>query len=173
MSLAAGTALAVTVSAGRPELAHAEDAVVEIAEAVWTDNVTDADRTYATRFADSVLLRPPLYFWTRVNGRSEALAKLRSEGKLPIRHEWQQLLGPKWIWDNDGEPLDAIALSVGREEKLAQLQRELQNRHFFDWRTWSKKDNLTRGWWRVSVKYANGDDVMCAGDPCRYMIKVK
>lgn len=164
---------AFSIGVVRPRVARAGDDVIEITEAVWTDQVSSADKQYAARYGKSVPLREPLYFWTRVKGHAEALERLRTEGKLPIRHEWLKLLGPEWIYDNTGEPLDAIALSVGRDDQLAQLQLELQNRSFFDWRTWSKKDNITRGWWRVSVKYANGEDVLCGSKPCRYMIEVK
>lgn len=153
--------------------AYAEDALVEIAEAVWTDKVTATDRQYGTSYVNSAPLEAPLYFWTRINGHAEALEHLRREGKLPIRHDWLKLLGPEWIYDNTGEPLDAIALSVGRDDQIAELQVELQSRKYFDWRTWSKKDNITRGWWRVSVKYADGEDVLCSGEPCRYIIEVK
>lgn len=165
--------LTATVSTGRAAAVHAEDAVIEITEAVWTDNVKATDKQYVTQYEKAVPLRTPLYFWTRVSGRAKALERLRADGKLPIRHDWLKLLGPEWIYDNTADPLDAIPLSVGRDDQIAQLQLELQHRTFFDWRTWSKKDNITRGWWRVSVRYADGEDVICANKPCRYLIEVR
>ncbi|WP_054773918.1 DUF2914 domain-containing protein [Methylogaea oryzae] len=72
---------------------------------------------------------------------------------------------------------DQIDVPVAHRELLPGLRRELRDQGYFDWRTWSSKDNLLPGVWRVRVVYADNAPVLC-GDggerrPCEYSLEVR
>ena len=101
------------------------------------------------------------------------MEELRQNGKLPIRHKWFSYIGTRPYFDSTKEPTDTIDLSVGKHEVLSELNAELDNRGFFEWRVWSSKKNVRAGWWRVDVVYADNQPVMCGKEPCVYNILVK
>ena len=103
----------------------------------------------------------PLNLWVRVIGDANALKRLSKNG-LPLKHIWFYV-GPAGIL-NLGEATfkDEIPLHVGRVEELIQkLDQEVQQKGSFDWRTWSRKQNLPEGRWAVRIVYANNVPVRC------------
>lgn len=139
--------------------AGAEDAV-QVSEVAFTSQLQGREVT--GRYSDgSTAPVAPIIFWSRLEGRETALATLRDKHKLPIRHQWRRYAGWQEAFE-DREPIDEMALDVGRDTVLAGLQLEFTNRGFFDWRTWSRKDVLSPGVYTVVVVYADGTPVPCA-----------
>jgi hypothetical protein len=139
-------------------------------EATWCAAV-NADREPEQIYSDTVL-KPPLVLWTKIRGGDAALKVLREEGKLPIRHKWFYFSPWRVKFDGSAIPTDVIDLGVGKKALLDKLQLELAERGFFDWRTWSRKQNLRSGAWLVKISYADGRPVMCDNKPCQYKIEV-
>lgn len=149
----------------------AENPHVTVAEAVWTSAIGN-DKMPQKRYAKQAPLAP-LYLWMRLQADEQVLQVLREQGKLPIRHKWFRSRFGRLYFDRTQRPIDSIDLTVGTREKLQKLQVEIEQRGFFDWRTWSGKRNMQRGYWRVRVVYADNTPVLCEGIPCVYDIKVQ
>lgn len=127
---------------------------------------------------------PPLYFWMTYHGNEEALRRMQDKGSLPIRHRWSVVVGG----DTSVEPPDSeyieqrsIALKVGSADRQVQqaLAGELQAQDRFTWRTWSKKESVSPGFWRVDVLYDDLDDTPVTCDiggrlqPCSFTLHVR
>lgn len=106
----------------------------------------------------------PLNLWVRVIGDAKALKRLSKNG-LPLKHIWFYV-GPAGILDlGEASFKDEIPLHVGRvEELIKKLDQEVQQKGSFDWRTWSRKQNLPEGRWAVRIVYANNVPVRCLSD---------
>ena len=149
--------------------------LVSVAEAHWAASVDRASGNFLSPLRQANA-RHPLYLWTRLTGNAAAIEVLRSERKLPIRHCWtSSVAGLRLPQPLEDTPLEAIKLDIDEHDSaiVKGLQREVDARGFFDWRTWSEKQNIYAGLWIVSVQYADGTAVMCGGVPCRYTIAVK
>lgn len=161
----------MTVTAIAAADAAAEIAVVDHA---WTGSIVQ--RNASDRYTDRAPLGSPLYLWTRLRGDAAALDALRAGGKLPIRHEWVKYVGPDPDIDTL-RPTDEIDVGGVREAVIETVAAELSQRGFFDWRTWSRKQNLSPGTHAVRVVYADGSPVTCridgvAARPCVFRIRV-
>jgi len=150
---------------------YAENPALTVAEAVWASAI-GKDKMPQQKYQRQAPLAP-LYLWMRIQADEEVLQVLRSQGKLPIRHKWFRSRFGRLYFDQTQRPIDSIDLGIGTREKLQKLQLEIDERGFFDWRTWSGKRNMRRGYWRVRVVYADNTPVLCEGEPCVYDIKVK
>jgi len=165
--------------------AQAGDPLVEVAEAAWTDEVA-VDRTVVKTYRDTAPLAP-LALWIRVVGSQEALQALEMEGKLPIYHKWfvKRIFGTEaaGIEATAGVAdeargaqtlIDNIPIPSGKKVLLPSLWTEVRARGFFDWRTWSKKENIYPGRWRVRIVFADNSPVPCAPnhDACEFEITV-
>jgi hypothetical protein len=169
--------LAATVSYGAG--AHAGIEVLEIA---WSRSV--ADREPAEPHGDTARAGN-LVFWTRLAGREEALAQLRQQNKLPIRHRWWRYRGP--ATDPDQAMLEHdlaaeldVELSAGEPSRAAQLALETLHRQFFDWRTWSTRPAARPGIYCVEVLFRDNEPVPLAQgvrtngpSTCRFQIRVE
>jgi len=147
------------------------DDLIEIASYKWTDQVT-ADRQYGRTFTDTAPVAP-LNLWMLVKASPGALKALAERGKLPIYHQWFRLTIAGTSPEGVTEMIDSIPLDAGRGDVLAQLSLEVQHRGFFDWRTWSRKDNIRAGTWLVRIKYADNTPLRCGGQDCEFRITVK
>lgn len=155
---------------------HAEQELIEITHAVWTDGVNRATREYAREYQEQAPAGS-LYLWMRIKAHQGALDRLASEGKLPIRHQWyrESLLGVLPEGSAETEMIDDIAIPAARKSLAHSLQSEINQRGFFDWRTWSVKQKIKRGTWQVRVVYADYSPVLCGEEhkPCEYLINVE
>lgn len=153
---------------------HAEEQLIVVKQTAWTNHVDKKSRQVEKTYQNTAPVAP-LYLWMRVTGGEAALAQLKEEGKLPIRHKWflERLIGttPEGVTTM----LDDINIPAGANRLLEQLQYEVNQRGFFDWRTWSMKEHIRRGLWRVRVVYADGEPVLCGQEnvPCEFAIRVK
>jgi hypothetical protein len=154
----------------------AAEPLVQVEEVTWTGAVRDLQ--FTNRYPDGSLApAAPIYLWTRMRASRPALAQLQSEGKLPIRHRWIRYLGTEPSVDTI-KPTDQIGLSVGTSDLVRQLQQEVDDRGWFDWRTWSGKENVRPGKWRVDVVYKTGAPVLCGPnggeplEPCHFSIDI-
>lgn len=151
-----------------PGFCEADLTVVEVA---WTSSVVNRQPTDRVQPES----RPrPLYFWTRLRGGAATLETLRREGKLPIVHQWVR----STILGQEGEELDPAQddgkdLGVGSIRGSAGLTATVNDFGSFRWRTWSNKESVTAGTWTVTVRYANGDPVLCSGEPCQWSITLR
>lgn len=164
---------AATLVAYCPE-ALAAGNLVEVLQAVWTDHVDTNTRRFGKTYQATAPAKP-LYLWMRLKGSKEALARLEADGKLPIRHKWfrESVVGI----DAEGvmQVVDNIPIPAARIETLEKLKIEVSARGYFDWRTWSEKENVQPGQWRVTVVYADNSPVICGEDreSCEFSIEVR
>ena len=150
--------------------AIAEECRLEVVEAVWTDGIADQNPGLVYHNTAQV---GPLYLWMRVKGSKWALQRLQNAGKLPIHHQWfrHTIIGV----DPEGitQMIETIKVSAGDSELSDKLQTEIEHHGYFDWRTWSMKENIRSGKWVVKVFYDDGSAVLCAdGRACEYKISV-
>ncbi len=90
----------------------------------------------------------PLYFWTKIQGNAEALEVLKRKRVLLVEHIWQRLSGTRF------RVVDQIRLPIRANEELINgFEWEVKERGFFDWRTFSVKQNLPSDYWKVRVYY--------------------
>jgi hypothetical protein len=164
--------------------AIADERLIEIDRAIFAKEIIDKQPVYFYIAGDpSPRRNKPLVFWTRVVGKSDAYARLKKKGKLPIRHEWYWYVGGRAIASNEfvtqevssedffkvdsiNLPITAAAADSPLKEftlksPLGKLQYELNHDGTFDWRVWSEKRRLKRGVWRVKVVYEDNTPVLC------------
>lgn len=150
--------------------AAAAEPTIEITQWAWTNGIHD--RQYEKRYGATAPLAP-LYLWMRIRGGQAALDRLEADGRLPIYHQWFRDAIYGTSAEGASAMIDNIKLEAGRREILGSLQREVDRRGYFDWRTWSRKDNIRRGNWRVRVVYGDNRPVLCGGKPCEFVIHVR
>lgn len=103
----------------------------------------------------------PLTLWVRLHGTETALRRLE-QGGLPLRHVWMRKAPGGLSSDTAPVVIDEITLDIaGQDTMKARLRREVEQRGFFDWRTWSTKENLLPGRWYVRLLYADHSPVAC------------
>lgn len=128
----------------------------------------------------------PLYFWMTYHGTDAALRYLRDNGALPIRHRWSVAVGgdvdvesPDSTFVEPFEKRLSVPLAIGTKNKevIERLSVQLAAQDSFTWRTWSKKESVSRGVWRVDVLYDDDTPVQCEVDgerkPCSFRVEVK
>ena len=157
---------------------HAADLVTGV-NPKWARGVADSS---PVRIHDGTGPRAPLYFWMIYEGNKAALAYIRKNRTLPIRHRWTV-----WVAGVGESELpdisftEDIRLSVGNASKknMPALVGSVENTGKFQWRTWSMKRNVSRGRWQVEVLYTDSEDspVFCEDrgqlKPCVYMIEIR
>lgn len=153
------------------------EALIEIAEARWTQRVDPVSRQPVSHL-DAARAYTPLVLWMRIHAGEGALEKLATAGRLPIRHRWFRESFAGITAQGVSEMTDSIALDAGRQALIGALRYEVAARGYFDWRTWSAKAQPGPGRWYVNVVYADNTPVLCrdtAGQdkPCRFAITVR
>ena len=164
-------ALSVSLNLSFAGLTRAEEPLLTIEKAVWTDGVSN--RQYRSIYTDSAPVGP-LFLWMSVRGKDGALKKLKEAGKLPIYHKWYRCTITGISSEGVTDMIDRIPIPAGKQELIEELQREISLRAFFNWRTWSMKENARRGNWVVKVVYTDNTPVKCSGNKdCEYKITIK
>ena len=153
-----------------PGTLQAENLNLDI-QVVWTNGV-NAEREPINSYKGYASGKP-LCLWMKITGGEEAMKVLRLQETLPIRHKWYRVIGGRIYHDLNQEPeqwlhIDDITLFVGNAEKNEKLEEELKATGMFDWRTWSCKNNITPGKWRVRVVF-NNNELAC--DTCQFDIR--
>jgi hypothetical protein len=165
------TALSVSLNLGFAGLTRAEEPLLTIEKAVWTDEVTDYQHGFV--YTDSAPVGP-LFLWMSVRGKGGALKKLQEAGKLPIYHKWYHHTIAGISSEGVTDTIDRIPIQTGKQEFIEELRGEISLRGFFNWRTWSMKENARRGNWAVKLVYADNTPVKCTGNKgCEYKITIK
>lgn len=101
--------------------------------------------------------RPPkLYFWSKVRGNEGTLDELKRLHVLPITHRWVKAAGSVVVATENAPTPTEIKLLVGSAETLTKLGWEVQRRHSFGWRTWSRKLSYGPGDWVVEILDGQG-----------------
>lgn len=161
---------------GSMALADSSDPPLAIAAAVWTAAVDPGSKQPVGRLTRASPGKR-LVLWMNLSGTAAALDQLAAQGRLPIRHKWfrESMLGI----DAQGVamPHEEIEIPAAAPGVIDKLRREVAASGHFSWRTWSLKDKVARGTWRVTVVYADNTPVLCPGDegkqPCEYVIAVR
>lgn len=100
-----------------------------------------------------------VFVWIRSAGNKAALDYIIKNYTLPLKHAWQHQTGDRW---RVREVVTVSGCSI-TDKDISGLNLELKNREFFDWRTWSCKEDLTPGRWRVTIIDRFGAEVKCIG----------
>ena len=155
-------------------ITSAANSFIEIEQAVWTDRINPDTREYALKY-EGTAPKKPLYLWMHVKGNEEALNHLEAEGKLPIRHKWFRKTRTRVNPEGVMQVIDSIPVPTARIDVLHKLKSEVAKQSYFDWRTWSMKENIGPGQWRVSVVYADNKPVLCGENrsPCEFLIDIE
>ena len=149
----------------------AQEARLRVERVEWTSGINSRGPTSIHKNTAPVA---PLYLWMQVNGSNWALQCLQDAGKLPIYHQWFRQSIVKMVPEGATEMIDSIRIPAGDAQEIDDLRTEMTSQGFFNWRTWSMKENMRRGDWVVKVVYADGTPVLCHNDmPCEYRISVK
>ena len=148
---------------------------LRVVQGVWTSSVRD--RQYTNQLRSGVAVGE-LHFWTLMKGGPKTLAHLQSRGKLPVLHEWTFASPLRIPADamspiQDSEQEVAKLLGVGAIVDRGGLSATVNEGREFRWRTWSHKQSLSRGTWVVRVLYADGTEVPCEAQPCRWSFFVR
>ena len=144
-----------------------------ITEFAWT-NTVNSERNFDKKYVDRGPTAP-IVFWTKVQATKEALDSLRKDGRLPIWHKWFVNCGATFRFDVSKDPIDVIDLgSIPRETAVQQLQIEVDNRGYFDWRTWSRKERVSSCWYTIKVVDNKDSILYCEEikDDCELTIKL-
>ena len=98
-----------------------------------------------------------LYVWMRAAGNKAALERLVDERRLPLRHVWSKKAGPFW------NVVETIRVSGDdlSDTDIQGLMREASERGFFDWRTYSNKEHLESGLWKITIIDRLGQRIEC------------
>ncbi|MDQ1277056.1 MAG: hypothetical protein QG555_95 [Thermodesulfobacteriota bacterium] len=124
----------------------------------------------------------PFYFWMAYEGNEAALKYIKKRGSLPIWHRWSVWIGGYGMVEQPDHVYvekESLPLSVGNDSGriYAALKGRVKSGKNFSWRTWSMKESISRGQWRVEVLYDDGSPVNCRIDGmlqrCSYIISVK
>ncbi len=150
---------------------------IEITQAVWSANVNLNTRDAGKALSGTAPLAP-IYLWNMLRGSAEAIAQIKTAGKLPIRHKWFRTSYSGVTAQGVETPvIDDIALHAGYKSLLEQLEGEVNRQGYFEWRTWSRKINVSRGLWTVRIVYADNEPVMCGEmvtrKPCEFQITLQ
>jgi hypothetical protein len=145
--------------AGFAAPAHADEPLLlTVDRAVLTDAVDSASRHFLHEVA-SPMARKRVSLWMELHGTTALLEKLKaSNGKLIIHHVWR-----KYVFTSVETRLDQ-PLEIGRAEDLPKLAAQVAADGYFTWHTWSSKQSLSPGNWRVDLEFDDHEPVMCHGD---------
>ena len=103
----------------------------------------------------------PVWLWTELCGTQSALNTMREQGRLPIWHRWYVSCGRRLELDTIQEPIDEVNLHIAGRQVLEDLLIEVKARRFFDWRTWSRKRNISPCTYHVRVVDNQGEPLYC------------
>ena len=158
--------------------AQAEDLVIG-GNVTWTRSVDNRGPGPAH---NGKVPRAPLILWMTYHGSEAALRRLLDKGALPIRHRWSVAVGGEVDMeapdDSFTERLSVpLRVGSGSSRVIAKLAGQLAAQDAFTWRTWSKKESVSRGIWRVEVLYDDDTPVNCnvGGQhrPCVFRIEIR
>jgi hypothetical protein len=108
---------------------------------------------------------PPMFLWTKISGNEQALARLAAN-QLPLHHVWSR----KTVVGRFGSPASEITdernVGIAGERPgtttlVDKLRWEIDTNGRFDWRTWSRKDNIGPGDWEVRILDHDRKPVRC------------
>lgn len=129
------------------------------------------DRCPTGEFVQPISVGRKVYVWMRTAGTKPALDRLVREKRLPLKHSWHYQVGARWIV----QQTIVVSGSGVSDNVIGGLYKELKNRKFFDWRTWSNKVNLQPGRWRITILDRLGAPVLCIDDigPCEIEFEIE
>lgn len=150
--------------------------LVELIDLKWCSSIATSDDQEKNRepvrvYQNGTIFKGSrLYLWMKVKGDQEALDLLRKGKKIGIIQ--------KWKYQYYGTQTDPIDVSIGTKklstEVINKLQQEINQRGYFDWRTWGTKDNLKAEKYTVEFVDDFYDPLNCAQSlSCTMSIKIR
>jgi len=163
-------------------VSRAQD-LLRVSDAHFAREVDSGSKSYSQPVSGHFNETPPLYFWCLIKGTRAAFQRLVTENKLPIVHVWELRVGTTRIVAQDlaKSELDglevkfseSIPTDITDEKVLSAFGIEVQTNGEFNFRTWSKKENLLPGVYQVRLLYQGREPVFCdGGKPCEFRICV-
>jgi hypothetical protein len=146
--------------------------LLTVDQAVLTDAVDRASHTFLHPVTPP-FARKQVALWMQLRGTPELLDQIKSaNGKITVHHVWR-----KYVLNGVETRLDQ-PLDIGRQEDIAKLAGQVAASGYFTWHTWSDKQNLSSGNWRVDLEFDGHVPVMCPGDggemqACSYPFEVE
>jgi hypothetical protein len=139
-----------------------------VAKGVFTDRVDRTSKTYGKTLA-SPLMQQQLTLWTLIQGTPELLEKMKGspDGQLRLHHVWRRYASDELLTEHEQ------ILLVGGKQDLAALENEVSQTGAFSWRTWSQKQQLARGNWRVDILWDDDEPLICGGAECSFPFTVR
>lgn len=154
--------------------------LLSVEDAVFARHVDRSTKEYSGPVGGNFTEAPPLFFWTRIKGGHAAFRLLVEKKKLPIVHLWERRVGGDRINDTHlaASELDALEVvfresintDIDDQRVLEAFGIEVNALGEFDFRTWTKKENLRGGIYVVRITYQDGEPVLCSGRPCTFSI---
>ena len=165
-----------------PKVSGAADGL-RVEDAHFVRFVDPIKKSYGEKVSGHFKEAPPLYFWCLIKGTRAAFERLVAEKKLPIIHVWELRVGStrRVAQDLASSDLDGLELKFSEsiptditdEKVLKALGIEVRANGDFNFRTWSKKENLLPGVYQVRLLYQGKEPVLCqGGKPCEFRICV-
>lgn len=150
--------------------------LVELIDLKWCSSISTSEDPEKNREPVNVYQNgtvfngSKLYLWMKIKGDQKALDLLRKGKKIGIIQ--------KWKYQYYGTQTDPIDVSIGRNklntEVINKLQQEIDQRGYFDWRTWGKKNNLKAETYTVEFVDDFYDPLNCSQSlPCTMSIKIR
>ncbi|CAK8720829.1 hypothetical protein GMJAKD_10120 [Candidatus Electrothrix aarhusensis] len=138
--------------------------LVEIIDIKWCSSIATSEDLEKNKEPvglhenGSIFSGPKLYLWMKVKGGQKALDQLRQGRRVDIIQRWK--------YQYYGAQTDPIDVSIEgkklNEDIISKLQQEINQRGYFDWRTWGTKDNLKAAEYNVDVVNAFYSPLDCA-----------
>ena len=161
----------LSVAALAPAVAQDRDQLY-VSDFAWTNRVT-GDRGFDKEF-DGTAPISPITLWTRMVGSAKALDSLRAQNRLPIWHQWYVSCGAEVDFLDASRPIDEVDLRIEGASTLNALEQEVRTRDFFDWRTWSKKEQVNGCRYTVRIVDNRDTPIYCEklGGDCEITIRL-
>lgn len=144
---------------------------LQVQLAFFTSKVDDQTNYVEPGMVSGIRLpRGPIFLWTKITGTEETLVALQSKKAFPIWHEWTYTGA---YGEAPDAPESAEHIYIGKIAGVAALTSEVASspQGIFDWRTWSGKQFLQYGRYRVVIMCGSGSKrkiLQCQGKDCIY-----
>ncbi len=142
-----------------------------ITDVRWTHEISASREPAPENIGTSVSSDKPLYLWVKLRGSAEAFEVLKTKRKLSVIHRWE--------YNYFGWKTERIDISIGRDqplddETIQKLGYEIEAQGYFEWRTWSRKENLSAHSYTVTIVDGFDEPFACQAEPlCKMTITLE
>lgn len=113
---------------------------------------------------DGIRQPGPIFIWMRLSGGEKALSRLENGQGIGLRHKWVRNIGrdAEVIVERVLDPLPAGSINA---DKIESLRREVTERGFFDWRTWTRRYSIAPSAYEIFVTDPTLQVIACPPQP--------